>query len=271
MANLPLNSILPGSVLQGSPYVITTNNTNSVSIAQAWNSQPEPTKYVSDRFTSEEWKKLYLLKDDYRFLEEGILKQCSYKLGLNIYNGDFVISGGASASLLQGEMPKDIDIFCFRNCESHIAIVENYKINFNKWVNDHTLGAMISTTARPVQFESKIGLHYANDRVVGIFNIYLGAHEPLFHIHRRKNQLAPLTVRIQIIFSDYGSPKKLIEHFDFAHCTPYYDLTTSVIDKMRITRKAFDSIMNKKLVMNNTNHKNLFWRKKKFLSRGWKE
>ena len=71
--------------------------------------------------------------------------------------------------------------------------------------------------------------------------------------------------KIQFIFTKHKTRKELIEDFDYVHCKTSY--TEGYI---YTTRKIFDAIMNKQLIVNNGKNIQL-WRKEKFLDRGYKE
>lgn len=71
--------------------------------------------------------------------------------------------------------------------------------------------------------------------------------------------------KIQFIFTKHQTRKELIEDFDYVHCKASY-----TEGKLYITRKIFDAIMNKQLIVQNNKNIQL-WRKEKFLDRGYKE
>jgi hypothetical protein len=70
--------------------------------------------------------------------------------------------------------------------------------------------------------------------------------------------------KIQFIFTKHQTRKDLINDFDYVHCKTSYSE-----NKLYTTRKIYDAIMNKHLIVQN--NKNIQqWRKKKFLDRGYK-
>ena len=71
--------------------------------------------------------------------------------------------------------------------------------------------------------------------------------------------------KIQFIFTKHQTRKDLINDFDYIHCKTSY--TEGYI---YTTRKIFDAIMNKQLIVQNGKNIQL-WRKEKFLDRGYKE
>jgi hypothetical protein len=71
--------------------------------------------------------------------------------------------------------------------------------------------------------------------------------------------------KFQFIFTKHKTRKELIEDFDYVHCKASYNE-----GKLYITRKIYDAIENRHLIVQN--NKNIQeWRKKKFLDRGYKE
>jgi hypothetical protein len=70
---------------------------------------------------------------------------------------------------------------------------------------------------------------------------------------------------VQFIFTKHQTRNDLINDFDYVHCKTSYSE-----NKLYITRKIYDAIMNKQLIVQN--NKNIQqWRKEKFLERGYKE
>ena len=71
--------------------------------------------------------------------------------------------------------------------------------------------------------------------------------------------------KVQFIFTKHQTRKDLINDFDYVHCKASYNE-----GKLYITRKIFDAIINKHLIVQNG--KNIQqWRRHKFLDRGYKE
>ena len=71
----------------------------------------------------------------------------------------------------------------------------------------------------------------------------------------------------QFIFNNYKNPQEMVKEFDFFHLTPYYNIFTN---KLHISRKVYDIILRKDLVLQNKKH-TYDKRRKKFINRGWKE
>jgi hypothetical protein len=71
--------------------------------------------------------------------------------------------------------------------------------------------------------------------------------------------------KVQIIFTKHQTRKDLINDFDYVHCKTSYSE-----NNLYITRKIFDAIIKKQLIVQNGKNIQL-WRKAKFLVRGYKE
>lgn len=71
--------------------------------------------------------------------------------------------------------------------------------------------------------------------------------------------------KINTIFTKYSSRKELIDDFDYSHCCVSYDF-----NKLYITPQTYKAIMNKKLIVNNSNSISEH-RKQKFKKRGFVE
>lgn len=148
-------------------------------------------------------------------------------------NAYVVVAGGCFASSLQGENLKDIDIFVL----GHSSPVEE------KRMHDTIKQKMVSSY-----------LHIKDNTLD-----YVRDNDAVSEVWTETKK------KIQFIFTHHASRKDLIKDFDYVHCTTSYQL-----GKLYITRKIFDAIMNKELIVNNG--KNIQqWRKEKFLGRGYKD
>ena len=154
------------------------------------------------------------------------------KLGKNCENQVFV-SGGCTASLLQGESPKDYDVY-FKSKSVADAVIELYT-NDPAYTNEV---AVYEEKYRDVQ----VGQMVITENAVTL-----------------KNQL-------QLIRLHYGTPEEIRKTFDFVHCLPYYDPQD---DKIYISRDQYDCCVNKRLKVNNYSHLTT-WREDKFKKKGYK-
>lgn len=146
-----------------------------------------------------------------------------------------IVSGGASASLFHGETPNDYDIY-------------------------------LDTDASVKQFDALLKQKEILDVVKDINDKY--SIDTLIDGKMVTARAVTFKNKIQVITMSTVEQRRT---FDYIHCMPWF-----VIDKNTyyISRSQYDSIMNKKLVMNSayvTKDKFLeMSRYRKFLDRGWK-
>lgn len=155
------------------------------------------------------------------------------KLGVK-YKHSYFVSGGCVASWLQGESPKDVDVY-FIDEDLAKRVIELY-------TNDPS---------------------YMNE--VAVFNEKyreIKGHPGGMCI---TENAVSLKDGIQLIIKHYGEPKELRKTFDFVHCMPYYD---SRDDRLYISREQYNCCVNKTLVINNTSALTT-WREDKFKKRGY--
>ena len=145
-----------------------------------------------------------------------------------------ILTGGASASLFHGTEPKDLDIFL-----KHDAARDE----FTHMLKDETIHSQIA------DIDPKYGL------------------ETLVNGKMVTSNATTFKNGIQIIMIDTVNAR---ERFDFVHTMPWYDCDSKLY---HISREQYDSIINKKLVVNPNANPNTPTKKRisKFLDRGWKQ
>lgn len=139
------------------------------------------------------------------------------------------LSGGAICSLLNGEEPKDWDMY-FVNEQKQKQFIDSIFLNYKHEIADvkenykdaiGTDGKMITANA----ITMKDGVSF--------------------------------------ITSWCGTPEEVRKHFDYVHCMPYYYKS-----KLHISPKQYHAIVNKKLIVNNPDAITQ-WRREKFIQRGF--
>ena len=142
----------------------------------------------------------------------------------------FYLTGGAIASLLQNETPKDWDMYCRSSVPAQATIDRAKDANMIETVNEKYAKVM---------------------NLDGNLLITMNA--------------CTLKNKIQLITRFYGEPRDTRATFDFKHCVPYYDCGE---DKLYISEEQYRLIKQKQLVLNNplswTRH-----RQEKFEKRGY--
>lgn len=145
---------------------------------------------------------------------------------------DMYLTGGAIASILQGEKPNDWDFYC-KDSDTSERVSDILK---NRYID--------SVVGVPEKYQSFIG---EKGKMITA-------------------QAITMEDAAQFITCMSGKPEELKKSFDYVHCTPHYDILEG---KLYISEKQLDAIVNKKLVTNNYGALKL-WRQDKFEKRGYK-
>lgn len=147
-----------------------------------------------------------------------------------------ILSGGCFASLINLEPVNDYDLWC-RDSDGS-AMIEEY---LKEYKGKDSFGAEIGAE----DVDPKYNDNFVDGKIVTANATTL------------KNKLQFIT---NVIYAD---AKK---SFDFLHCTVSYDLKN---DKLSISPKQMQSILQKQLVINNMMAVKDY-RRNKFIERGWK-
>ena len=183
-------------------------------------------KFESNGFTDVEVANINFVKAKIKGLIWGFVQE----MGPVVDSNNFFVSGGCVASLLQQDMPKDIDIWC----RSEDVMAQTIK--WYEKIQPHRI-AIADGKYRDVAVGQKLITENA----------------------------VTLTDKIQLIRRQSGSVKDIIDTFDYVHCKPYYDLMD---DKLYISKEQYDLCTKKKLKVNNPLAVKQY-RTEKFLSRGY--
>ena len=160
-----------------------------------------------------------------------VMVQQPWMKSLHTLNWDKVyLTGGAIASLLQGETPKDWDFYC--EDDMTMRRIKHDLLKDTQYIKDVT-----------ENYKEKYGL---DGKMITAQAITMTDDSSFI-----------------TMITDYpGAMKKT---FDYVHCTPHFHMTTQ---KLYISPFQFKCAKEKKLVVNN--YKNIKeWRTQKFLDRGY--
>ena len=148
--------------------------------------------------------------------------------------GNFYVAGGAIASLLQGDTPKDVDIYC----ESDV-------------VSKEMMQKLITTNRKDIKETKEYRDFYAEDgKMVSEWAVTM------------KNGAS-------FIFKNAGKPAEIKKSFDYVHTTAHYQfLTIDREAKLFISPLAYHCAVNKLLIVNNTKRVTV-GRRDKFINRGY--
>lgn len=155
-----------------------------------------------------------------------------------------IIAGGAITSLLQGEKPKDIDIY-FSNYEDMRTFVSKLMNLMNlelDYIDNGTAG---------IQIKNKFCESKSKDDIT---------------IFVTENAIT-INKKFQVITRFTGDPDDLVKNFDFLHTKCYYHYKTNKLD---LPASSLVSILSKQLVFTNSAYPLCaLFRIKKFMRRGW--
>jgi hypothetical protein len=142
-----------------------------------------------------------------------------------------VFAGGYFASTLNDEIVKDIDIF---------VLDDGVKAN-----RDYIMEEMLKRYPAVTQGTNEY--IKANENIDSVWT----------DMYEKKSN-------VQYIYTKHKTREDLIKDFDYAHCT-----VSLYLNKLYISRVAYDAIKKKELIVNNPNRITKR-REKKFIQRGYK-
>lgn len=185
-------------------------------------------------FSKEETDEILVAKNIIKTYVNGTKHLYAWSKNIFCSPQHFYISGGAIASILLNEAPKDFDVYC-RDQKAGDAVRELLTSAYSSVIKD------VDEKYREVDCW-KIPGKMVTEKSITMNN------------------------NMSFIVMNYGEPDKIKATFDFLHCTPHYDIAD---DKLYISRAQYDSIKSKTLVVNNPD-KLTHHRMNKFVVRGWK-
>lgn len=204
---------------------------------------------------------------------------------------DSFVTGGAIASLLLGNAPKDFDVY-FRTKEAALAVANYYVKVFQE-----KTGKAYTITVGEYQFtningelEDRVGIKVSSAGVAGQTETDVDEQmevEELAGLLRGSNNepaseptdegYAPtflsqnaitLSNKVQLIIRFFGTPDEIHKNYDFVHCQNWYDLK---MDHLELKPEAMESILSKSLVYTGSLYPICsILRVRKFIQREWK-
>lgn len=149
------------------------------------------------------------------------------------FNNELYLTGGAIASLLQYEEPKDWDFYT-RNLTTNNAL--------KHWLENIGIDSIADVDEK---YKESVG---QDGKMITANAITMS------------NGASFITMIV-------GKPDDVRKTFDYVHCTPYYDLATDIL---HISKMQYVCCNNKLLVENNPKSVKDY-RQNKFLQRGYKK
>lgn len=193
-----------------------------------------------------------------------------------------VVTGGSIASMLQGELPNDYDIY-FKDVDIALKCVEYYLDKLPKNENDKvrtqearlrsdSTGIEIFIKSAGVAGEniSQTGYQYFEWSPEGSSSKYLdqiaSKENGKFEVAYMTSNAITLTDNLQIIIRFCGEPMEIHKNFDFVHCTNWWTKSEGLV----LNRHALESILAKELrYIGSRFPVSTMFRLKKFIQRGW--
>jgi len=200
-----------------------------------------------------------------------------------------IITGGCIASMLLGESVNDFDLY-FTNKETTKAVAEYYTNKFNevtgckgKVIDGEFFNASL--------FQGGVSLNMTPDRIKIIFqssgvastsdtlrdeegNLIVAKEDPA---QPAKPKYRPvflscnaitLSDKIQIVIRFYGNAEEIHGHYDYIHCTNYWESKNG--GNLVLNQKALESLLTKELTYTGSLYPIAsLIRTRKFIKRGW--
>jgi len=136
--------------------------------------------------------------------------------------GDYIITGGIFASLLNNEPIVDCDVFLNKNVKHMVEESSDAK-------------------------DGKYSSSFTNEKILGVESVTVEG------------------MAVQFIYTDYETPKDIVDSFDFTHCRIYYDPLENVL---MISEKMFQLIKGKRLLIDDVSNADQY-RVRKYKEKGW--
>jgi len=192
---------------------------------------------------------------------------------------NYILTGGAIASMLLGELPNDFDIY-FKTQDSCLQVANYY---LGKVKSSSNLVSQIE--ARPVDGHVRImiksaGVIEGEDGLDGYRFFELCPPEELdkymdksilkkkdkYGISLISTNAISLNDGIQIVTRFVGDPSQIHHNYDFAHTTNYYTERTGLV----LNQSALEAILTKEIKYIGSLYPVCsMFRLKKFIKRGW--
>ena len=208
----------------------------------------------------------------------------------NLVKNNSIITGGCIASMLLKEPVNDYDVY-FTNKETVKAVAEYYLKQFNLLNNEDGFvldGADYDTT----KFVGGVSLNMTPERIKIVFPSKGVAKEagtisdeqeveefpdgratvedeskPKYRPIYMSCNAITLSNQIQIVIRFYGNAEEIHGHYDYVHCTNYWE---SKDKNLVLKQPALESLIAKELIYNGSLYPLAsVIRTRKFIKRGW--
>jgi hypothetical protein len=194
----------------------------------------------------------------------------------------YIVTGGAIASMLRGELPNDYDVY-FNSGKVAKKVAEHYVSS----LKDSDLVSKIGV----IDEENRVKIMIKSDGISSkqsdfedyeyfeqmppeAMEKYFETHETNETDAKRKNYDVALITsnaislhgNVQLIIRFVGNPEEIHKNYDFVHCTNWFMESTG----LHLNQNALESILSKELNYVGSLYPICsFFRIKKFIERGW--
>ncbi len=170
----------------------------------------------------------------------------------------YILTGGAIASMLQGDLPNDYDIY-FDDASVAARLAKYY---LKQLVGEH-----YSDFADVIESEDRVEVKIFDKGVLDKFDAVEGAeNKGRYRVSMITSNAITLTNEIQLVLRFVGDASQIHKNYDFVHATNYFSQNTDLV----LHPAALESILSKELKYVGSLYPvcSLF-RIKKFIKRGW--
>jgi hypothetical protein len=197
---------------------------------------------------------------------------------------NYILTGGAITSLLQGENPNDYDLY-FKDYKSARAVANYYitklnstnpfvKIFIDDSVTDRIKIVIKSSGVVQGQQDTQEGYDYfegiEGPQATTVIESYLNKEgvksKEKYAIAMVTSNAISLNNDIQLIFRFFGDPEEIHENYDFIHVTNYFTKEEGLVLKV----EALEAILSKTLHYVGSRYPICsMFRIRKYINRGW--
>lgn len=191
---------------------------------------------------------------------------------------DCFVSGGAIASMLQGNLPNDYDIY-FKTLQTAQKVVNYYVSKLNptnlvEYIDTEIVGDRLRIkikSAGVASGDDNLGEYryfesLSPEEMQKYFKTWKTKKENKYDVLLITSNAISLSDDVQIITRFVGLPEEVHKNFDFVHCTNWYDFE----NKVQLNQPALESILSKELKYVGSRYPVCsVFRIKKFIERGW--
>ena len=170
----------------------------------------------------------------------------------------YILTGGAIASMLQGDLPNDYDIYFD---DSSVAA------RLAKYYLKQLVGEKYSDFADVIESEDRVEVKIFDKGVLDKFDAVEGTeNKGRYRVSMITSNAITLTNEIQLVLRFVGDASQIHKNYDFVHATNYFSQNTDLV----LHPAALESILSKELKYVGSLYPvcSLF-RIKKFIKRGW--